>query len=363
MAANEPLNELSTTDASNTPVGTDVVGSTLDNELRSIKANIARSARWEQTATQSVAVTLAVTALHKLFPVEGSVGGSTTITLPEVASAGAGFSVAFKKIDNVNDVIIDGNGAEQIDGAASRTMKAQYEGLVLVCNGSSWDVAADGERLVVPRFTIEGSLSASGPAVFNELVTMKAGLDVSATAAVGTLLVGGTLVNGIKNKYDATVAPTTTDDSSAGYAVGSIWIDITGDRFYVCVDATASAAVWESRLELTDENLYAAQQRMTLQTDTISTGNVTFDFAGGDCYLDLTENVTNITISNLPENAWATLIIQQGAGGFTVTGWPVAVLWPGDTEPVVSTTDNAYDVFSFYKKGTDIIASVSQDHR
>ena len=159
MAANEPLNELSTTDASNTPVGTDVVGSTLDNELRSIKANIARSARWEQTATQSVAVTLAVSALHKLFPVEGSVGGSTTITLPEVASAGAGFSVAFKKIDNVNDVIIDGNGAEQIDGAASRTMKAQYEGLVLVCNGSSWDVAADGERLVVPSFTVDGALN------------------------------------------------------------------------------------------------------------------------------------------------------------------------------------------------------------
>ena len=159
MAANEALNRLSTTDASNTPVGTDVIGSSLDDELRSIKANIARSARWEQTATQSAAVTLAVTALHKLFPVEGSAGGTTTVTLPQVASAGAGFSVAFKKIDNTNNVIIDGNGSEQIDGAANRTLKTQYEGLVLVCNGTSWDVAADGERLTVPRFTIEGSVS------------------------------------------------------------------------------------------------------------------------------------------------------------------------------------------------------------
>ncbi len=195
MAANEPLNELSTTDASNTPVGTDVVGSTLDNELRSIKANIARSARWEQTATQSVAVTLAVSALHKLFPVEGSVGGSTTITLPEVASAGAGFSVAFKKIDNVNDVIIDGNGAEQIDGAASRTMKAQYEGLVLVCNGSSWDVAADGERLVVPSFTVDGALNTGTLFVNSNEVTGLEGVPTPANPGEDTYLLeasGGT---------------------------------------------------------------------------------------------------------------------------------------------------------------------------
>lgn len=197
MAANEPLNELSTTDASNTPVGTDVVGSTLDNELRSIKANIARSARWEQTATQSVAVTLAVSALHKLFPVEGSVGGSTTITLPEVASAGAGFSVAFKKIDNVNDVIIDGNGAEQIDGAASRTMKAQYEGLVLVCNGSSWDVAADGERLVVPSFTVDGALN------------------------TGTLFVNGNEVTGLEGTVPAPANP--GEDDYLLEASGGTW--------------------------------------------------------------------------------------------------------------------------------------------
>ena len=381
MAANEALNRLSTTDASNTPVGTDVIGSSLDDELRSIKANIARSARWEQTATQSAAVTLAVTALHKLFPVEGSAGGTTTVTLPQVASAGAGFSVAFKKIDNTNNVIIDGNGSEQIDGAANRTLKTQYEGLVLVCNGTSWDVAADGERLTVPRFTIEGSLTASGvatfknnvlvegtlsaagAAVFNALVTMKAGLDVSATAAVGTLLVGGTSVSATKNKYDATSAPTAGDDTNDGYSVGSMWVDVTADRFYVCVDASAGAAVWASRLELSAENVYTAQQRMTLQTDTSSSNAVTFDFAGGDCFIDLTENITSITISNLPENAWATLIIQQGSGGNAVTGWPAAVKWPAATAPTISTTDNAYDVISFYEKGSDILASVSQDHR
>lgn len=47
-----------------------------------------------------------------------------------------------------------------------------------------------------------------------------------------------------KVKLDGTIAPTATDDSSLGYNVSSRWIDITNDKEYVCVDSTASAAVW-----------------------------------------------------------------------------------------------------------------------
>jgi hypothetical protein len=46
------------------------------------------------------------------------------------------------------------------------------------------------------------------------------------------------------SKYDATVAPAVTDDSGDGYAVGSVWVDVTGDDAYICVDATVGAAVW-----------------------------------------------------------------------------------------------------------------------
>jgi hypothetical protein len=35
------------------------------------------------------------------------------------------------------------------------------------------------------------------------------------------------------------------DDSTAGYTVGSVWIDTTAKRAYILVDATAGAAVWE----------------------------------------------------------------------------------------------------------------------
>ena len=146
MAANERLDELSTTDASNTPAGSDVVGSSLDNELRSIKANIARSAREESTATASAAATLAVTVLNKIVPVSGSAAGSTTITLPAAATAGAGFRFTAWKTDNTNNVIIDANGAETINGGADYTMATQYEAAQFVTDGTSWVVESTAKR-------------------------------------------------------------------------------------------------------------------------------------------------------------------------------------------------------------------------
>lgn len=45
-------------------------------------------------------------------------------------------------------------------------------------------------------------------------------------------------------KLDAITAPTTNDDSGDGYEVGSIWIDVTGNNTYMCVDDTVAAAIW-----------------------------------------------------------------------------------------------------------------------
>lgn len=48
----------------------------------------------------------------------------------------------------------------------------------------------------------------------------------------------------LKNNYSATTDPTVSSDSSAGYAVGSRWINTTDDTVFVCVDASVGAAVW-----------------------------------------------------------------------------------------------------------------------
>lgn len=62
--------------------------------------------------------------------------------------------------------------------------------------------------------------------------------------AVTKAQVGLSEVENLKINLNATVAPTAGDDSTAGYSVGSRWIDTTNDKEYVCVDATATAAVW-----------------------------------------------------------------------------------------------------------------------
>lgn len=46
------------------------------------------------------------------------------------------------------------------------------------------------------------------------------------------------------NKFDATAAPTATDDSTKGYGPGSWWGDVSANAVYWCEAAAAGAAVW-----------------------------------------------------------------------------------------------------------------------
>lgn len=59
---------------------------------------------------------------------------------------------------------------------------------------------------------------------------------------------------GPQNSYEATSAPSVTNDSSEGFGVGSQWVDTTADEAYICVDASVGAAVWEN-ITLTADDL------------------------------------------------------------------------------------------------------------
>jgi hypothetical protein len=50
--------------------------------------------------------------------------------------------------------------------------------------------------------------------------------------------------NAILNNFSATAAPTTSDDNSKGYSVGSMWINTTGSTIYTCTNNSTGAAVW-----------------------------------------------------------------------------------------------------------------------
>lgn len=52
------------------------------------------------------------------------------------------------------------------------------------------------------------------------------------------------------NKLDATTDPGVTDDSSDNYVVGSLWVNVTTDKIFICVDNTGGAAIWKGLQDL-----------------------------------------------------------------------------------------------------------------
>lgn len=47
------------------------------------------------------------------------------------------------------------------------------------------------------------------------------------------------------NNLQASAAPGVSDDGTAGYAPGSMWVDKTGEDAYICIRSTTGAAVWK----------------------------------------------------------------------------------------------------------------------
>lgn len=95
----------------------------------------------------------------------------------------------------------------------------------------------------------------------------------------------------LANKVDAVGAPTVTDDTATGYEVGSLWIDVTGDAAYTCVDATNGAAKW------TNITLTADEVDVTTDlTQTTATNQLTIESSTGS---DIVVAEASATIAGL----------------------------------------------------------------
>jgi hypothetical protein len=95
-------------------------------------------------------------------------------------------------------------------------------------------------------------------AALNELDVEK--VNTSTFITTGDTIRGtgaGTYVR-VRNNYSAAVNPSITDDSSVGFLIGSRWINTTTDTEYVCVDNTASGAIWQQASNLLSQMRYLA---------------------------------------------------------------------------------------------------------
>jgi len=141
--------------------------------------------------------------------------------------------------------------------------------------------------------------------------------DVTATAAVWVLVSNNALDN-----FAAIVAPTATDDTAAGYSVGSTWIDVTADKSYICVDATATAAIWNQISSLLD-NFVAISPPGSLNDSTMG-------YSVGSTWIDVTNDNSYMCVdSTINQAVWhqidipVAVSLTQVAHGFTV-GTPIS---------------------------------------
>ena len=89
----------------------------------------------------------------------------------------------------------------------------------------------------------------------------------------------------------------------------------------------------------------------SLVTVTSSSGSLTLDLSSGSFFsLTLSENVTGITVSNLPSSGTVqsfTLKVIQASSVKSIT-WPSAFKWAGGLEPTLSSGNSDVDIFTFF---------------
>lgn len=97
-----------------------------------------------------------------------------------------------------------------------------------------------------------------------------------------------------RNVNNLTAAPGVGDDTADGYQPGSIAVDVTNDKAYICVDASAGAAIWQQA------------SNVVLQ--------VVHDTDGGSSHSNTSyANLNGATVSITPKSATSKLLIEVSA--------------------------------------------------
>jgi len=118
----------------------------------------------------------------------------------------------------------------------------------------------------------------------------RGGLEADVSAYGGLLKIDGGSTSELKCNFTAAAAPTANDDSGDGYSVGSRWFDVSGDKEYVCLDATVGAAVWTETTQSGGGGSGTSGTTVTNKSGAaVSAGDVGYLDAAGDFYTTTTE--------------------------------------------------------------------------
>lgn len=82
-------------------------------------------------------------------------------------------------------------------------------------------------------------------------------------------------VPNLLTNLSAVVDPTATDDSGSGYSVGSLWVNVSTDESFICLDDSVGAAVWKntSIIDHTDLTSVGTNTHAQIDSHISSTSN------------------------------------------------------------------------------------------
>ncbi|MEY5049805.1 MAG: hypothetical protein RLZZ175_3164 [Bacteroidota bacterium] len=147
--------------------------------------------------------------------------GPYTVTLPAAAS-NTGRTYYIKNIDtDGDDITIDGNGSETIDGSATYVLDTYLRNVKLISNGTSWFVISDGNNGAITALTC-GSATNNGTLTENAAAS-GASSDVPYTGGNGGTHSGQTVTSTGVTGLTATLSA-----GSLASGSGSLTYNITG---------------------------------------------------------------------------------------------------------------------------------------
>lgn len=125
----------------NNQVDADLWGGQLNTNWDSIDGLLYTATNTDITSISSV-TTLTSSHRNHLVLCDASSAGFD-VDLTAAATIGADFTVTIKKTDATNNVVtIDPDSSETIDGNASYLLRSQGDAVMLVCDGTNWQVKA-----------------------------------------------------------------------------------------------------------------------------------------------------------------------------------------------------------------------------
>jgi len=132
-----------------------------------------------------------------------------------------------------------------------------------------------------------------------------------------------------RNVNTLTAAPVVGDDSADGYQPGSIAVDVTNDRAYICVDASAGAAVWK---EASNRVIQAVEA-----TPYTTYTNISVQIPADDTVPQNTEGVELCTAAITPTSAASRLVIEaEMFGAVGAAGVVCAALFQDSTANAIA---------------------------